>query len=108
MEQISNPDREEDIPATLTRSLIDVPCITESEMRRRGQLDTNPFARAVTRTAERSITRADPRHVKHEHRTDRIDVHIFEERVQSAARESHVVPGLLRRRFCIDLIELRR
>ena len=108
MEQISNPDREEYIPATFTGALFDVPCVTKSEMRRRGQLKTNACARAITHAGERSVTRADPRHVKHEHRTDRIDIYIVEERVQSAARERHVIPGLLRRRFCIDLIELSR
>src|SRR5690349_2779542 len=108
MKQISNSDAEEYIPAAFTRSLVDVPGVTESEMRRRRQLEANAGAGTVSRAAKHSITRADPRHVEHKHRTDRVDVYIIEERVQSAARESHIVFGFLLGFFRIDLIKLRR
>ena len=53
-----------------------------------------PRAGSITRAADRSVAWSDPRNVKHEHRTDRIDVHIVEERVERATCERHVLTRL--------------
>src|SRR6185369_2089408 len=108
MEQISDSDREEDIPAAFARALVHVPCVAEREMCGRGEFEANARARTVTRATKRAIARADPRHVEHEHRADRIDVHIVKERVESATRERHVVRRLLLRARFVDLFELGR
>src|SRR5215218_1043882 len=108
VKQISNSDREEYIPATFARTLLHIPCIAEREMGRRGQLKAIARDRTVARAAERSITRADPRDVEHEHRADRIDVYIVEERVESATREGHLVSRLFLRAVLVNLLKLSR
>src|SRR6185503_19110894 len=108
VKEISNSNCEEDIPTTLTRPLFHIPRIAESEMRRRPQLKTNPRVRTITRPTKHAITRPDARNVKYKHRTDRIDIYIVEERVESAACERHVINRFLLRLFFIDLIKLRK
>src|SRR5215212_1980252 len=103
VKQIPNSDRKEDIPAAFAGPLLHVPCITEREMSRRRELKANSGARAVTRPT----SRADPRHVKHDHRTNRIDIYVIKQRVESATRERHVGSRLFLRAVFIDLCKLR-
>ncbi len=108
MKQISDSDSEEDIPAAFARALFYIPRIAECEMRGRGQLEADARAGTVARSAERSVTRTNPRYVEHEHRTDRIDVYIVEERVESAAREGHLVCRLFLRAVLVNLGKFSR
>ena len=77
-------------------------------MRRSGQLKPNPRAGTITRAGNRSVPRTDPRNVKHEHGTDRINVYIVEERIESATRERHIVSRLFLRAVLVNLLKLSR
>src|SRR5688572_21632496 len=75
-------------------------------MRDAGEFETDSTARTVARAAKSAAGWSNARNVKHEHRTDRIDVDVIEERVESATRERHVSSRLLRRFRLIDRVEL--
>src|SRR6185369_4507735 len=81
--------------------------VAECEMRGRRQLKPDPAARSITRAADRSAAWPNPRHVKNKHRTDRINIHIFEERVERTTSKSHVVIRFLLRLRLVDLTKLR-